>query len=94
MISIFRWDPKKARSNLRKHGVSFEEAGSVFRDTLSTTIGDPLHSLGEERFVTLRLSDRGRILVVVHSDLRNAVRIISARIATRSERKRYEEGAL
>lgn len=94
MISIFRWDPKKARSNLRKHGVGFEEAGSVFRDTLSTTIDDPLHSFEEERFVTLGLSDRGRILVVVHSDLRNAIRIISARIATRSERKRYEEGAL
>lgn len=48
MISIFRWDPKKARSNLRKHGVSFEEAGSVFRDTLSATVSDPLHSLGED----------------------------------------------
>ncbi len=94
MISIFRWDPQKARSNLRKHGVSFEGAGSVFRDTLSTTIGDPLHSFEEERFVPLGLSDRGRILVVVHSELRNAIRIISARIATRSERKRYDEGAL
>ena len=92
MISIFRWDPEKARANLRKHGVAFEEAASVFRDTLSTTINDPRHSFGENRFVTPGRSDRSRTLVVVHSDSGHAIRIISARLATRRERKRYEEG--
>jgi uncharacterized DUF497 family protein len=66
MEPVFRWHAKKARSNLRKHGVSFEEAASVFRDTLSVTIADPLHSSEGDRFVTIGQSARNRTLVVVH----------------------------
>jgi uncharacterized DUF497 family protein len=91
MASFFRWDPEKARSNVRKHGVTFEEAASVFRDTLSVTISDPLHSSEESRFVTIGRSDRGRTLVVVHSDPGDAIRIISVRLPTRRERRDYEE---
>ncbi|HUY13141.1 MAG TPA: BrnT family toxin [Terriglobia bacterium] len=94
MGPVFRWDPEKARSNLRKHGVSFEEAASVFRDILSVTVSDPLHSTEESRFVTLGRSERGRTLVVVHTEFGDAIRIISARLATRRERKDYEEGTL
>ena len=92
MGPVLRWDPEKARSNLRKHGVTFEEAAWVFRDVLSVTISDPLHSTEESRFVTIGRSDRGRILVVVHSEVGEAIRIISARLATRRERREYEEG--
>jgi uncharacterized protein len=91
MISFFRWDPEKACQNLRKHGVTFEEAISVFRDTLSVTIDDPLHSIEENRFVTIGYSSRRRTLVVVHSDSEDAIRIISARLPTRAERREYEE---
>jgi uncharacterized DUF497 family protein len=93
MTPSFLWDVEKARSNVRKHGVTFQEAASVFRDTLSVTIGDPLHSTEENRFVTIGQSDRGRTLVVVHLDLGDVIRIISARLATRGERRKYEEGA-
>ena len=92
MGSVLRWDPEKARSNLRKHGVSFEEAASLFRDVLSVTISDPLHSSEESRFVTIGRSDLGRTLVVVHSELGETIRIISARVATPRERRKYEEG--
>ena len=92
MGSVLRWDPEKARSNLRKHGVSFEEAASLFRDVLSVTISDPLHSSEESRFVTIGRSDRGRTLVVVHSEVGETIRIISARVATPRERRKYEEG--
>jgi uncharacterized DUF497 family protein len=94
MTSVFRWDPKKARSNVAKHGVTFEEAASAFRDTLSVTLSDPLHSIEENRFVTVGRSKRGRTLVVVHSDFEDAIRIITARLATRRERRNYEEGTL
>ncbi len=94
MTPVFRWDPEKAHSNLRKHGVTFEEAASVFRDILSVTISDPLHSTEESRFVTIGRSDRDRTLVVVHSDFGETIRIISGRLATRRERKEYEEAAL
>jgi uncharacterized DUF497 family protein len=94
MTSVFRWDPEKARSNLAKHGVTFEEAASAFQDTLSVTVGDPLHSIDENRFVTMGRSERGRTLVVVHSDFGDAIRIISARLATPCERKNYEEGTI
>lgn len=88
----FEWDEKKATENQRKHGVSFDEASTVFSDPLSGTIPDPLHSgLGEERFVTMGLSARGRLLVVVHLDSDEVVRIISARPATATERRSYEE---
>ncbi len=90
----FEWDKIKAEINAAKHDVTFEEASTVFGDTLSITIHDPEHSArGEHRFVTIGMSRRGRILVVVHTDRGNAVRIISARDATRKERKSYEEGS-
>jgi uncharacterized DUF497 family protein len=94
MGPVFRWDAEKARSNLRKHGVTFEEAASAFRDIFSVTIGDPLHSTEESRFVTIGRSDQGRTFAVVHSDFEETIRIISARLATRRERKEYEEAAL
>jgi len=94
MTSVFWWDAEKARSNVSKHAVTFEEAASVFRDTLSVTVSDPLHSTEESRFVTMGQSERGRTLVVVHSELGDAIRIISARLATRRERRDYEEGTL
>jgi len=87
----FQWDEAKAESNLRKHGVSFEEAASAFADPLSITIRDPLHSQGEDRFVLLGLSHTGRVLVVVHVERGASIRVISARAATRKERKTYEE---
>lgn len=88
----FEWDPKKARANLRKHGVSFDEAATVFLDDLSLTGDDPDHSVSEERFVTFGVSSAGRLLVVAHTERGERTRIISARPATRSERKLYEEG--
>jgi uncharacterized protein len=88
---IFEWDPFKAHQNLIKHGVSFEEASTVFRDTLSITIPDPLHSGGEERFILLGYSKNNRLLVVIHTDQQDKIRMISARRATRKERKYYEE---
>ena len=94
MGPVLRWHPEKARSNLRKHGVTFEEAASVFRDVLSVTISDPLHSTEESRFLTVGRSDRDRTVVVVHSELGETIRIISARPATRHERREYEEGTV
>jgi len=88
----FEWDPAKAAENLRKHGISFEEASSVFFDDLAATGRDPDHSLSEHRFVTFGLSSAGRLLVVSHADRRDGIRLISARPATRAERKLYEEG--
>jgi uncharacterized DUF497 family protein len=88
----FEWDPAKAADNLAKHGVSFEEAATVFRDTLSVTGEDPDHSVDEERFVILGVSTSGRLLVVAHTERGHTIRIISARPATRGERKIYEEG--
>lgn len=93
MGSTFEWDAKKAAQNQRKHGVSFEEAKTVFGDPLSSTIEDPLHStVDEQRFVTIGQSNRGRALVVVHSERGDTIRIISVRIATAHERESYEEG--
>lgn len=93
MALLFEWDPKKARSNIAKHGVSFDEASTAFQETLSVTISDPLHSEDEDRFVLLGYSYRDRLLVVVHTERGSRVRIISARPATRKERIRYEEDA-
>lgn len=87
----FEWDQEKAVSNLLKHGVSFEEAATVFSDFLSTTIPDPLHSEVEDRFITMGVSSTQRLLVVVHTDREDRIRLISARLATRYERKQYEE---
>jgi hypothetical protein len=87
----FEWDPAKAAENLRKHGVSFEEAQAVFADERALLLDDPGHSEGEDRFVLLGLSAAGRLLVVVHCyrEADAVIRIISARKATRSERASY-----
>lgn len=91
-IMSFEWDPRKAKANQRKHRVTFEEASSALRDRLSATGHDPDHSEDEDRFVTIGFSSRGRLLTVSHTDRGNAIRIISARIATSVERQIYEEG--
>ena len=88
----FEWDPGKAAENLAEHGVSFEEAATVFRDALSATGSDPDHSVDEERFITFGLSTAGRLLVVAHTDRDDTIRIISARPVTPREREIYEEG--
>lgn len=88
----FEWDTKKAIVNKRKHGVTFEEASSALRDPFSATAHDPDHSENEIRFVTFGVSSQGRLLTVSHTDRDNAVRIISARLATNIERQIYEEG--
>jgi uncharacterized protein len=87
----FEWDTKKAATNLSKHGVSFDEASTVFADSLSATTNDPDHSREESRLLTFGMSNAGRILVVSHTDRGATIRIISARLATRHERKMYEE---
>jgi uncharacterized protein len=91
MALEFEWDADKDKRNKNKRGVSFEEASTVFADPLSRTIADPVHSDEEDRFITLGESHRGRLLVVVFTDRGNKIRIISARVATRRERKDYEE---
>ena len=91
MIDSFEWNPKKAEANFRKHSVSFEEAASVFLDPLSLTVADPLHSDKENRFIITGLSDRQRHLVVVHTDRGDKIRIISARLTTSNERRKYEQ---
>ncbi len=90
MLPGFEWDQTKAEQNLKKHGVSFEEASTIFADPFSLTIDDPLHSVGEQRFTTLGLSEAQRLLVAVHTDRGDNIRIISARNATRRERETYE----
>ena len=92
MALEFEWDDEKAESNFKKHGVSFDEATTVFLDPLSITIPDPLHSEEEDRFVLLGESCLGRILVVVHGERGDNIRIISAREATRREKRTYAEG--
>lgn len=88
----FEWNRQKAIANRRKHGVSFEEAGSVFGDPLAVTYPDPDHSTDEDRLLTFGISQFGRLLVVCHTMRTAKIRIISAREATRHERKVYEEG--
>ncbi|MGO8703877.1 MAG: BrnT family toxin [Candidatus Brocadiia bacterium] len=87
----FSWDEEKARENLRKHGVSFEEASSVFADENARVKHDPEHSTEEDRFLLLGFSARGRVLVVCHAYQRKdeVIRIITARRATRNERRQY-----
>ena len=93
MALLFEWDPNKARNNLIKHGISFDEASSVFQDPLSITINDPLHSDDEERLVLIGCSCKKRLLVIVHTEQDDRIRIISARPATKTERLHYEENA-
>jgi uncharacterized DUF497 family protein len=85
----FEWDPAKAERNLTKHGVSFEEAVTAFSDPLSLTVFDPDHSADEDRYVLQGVSSFGRLLVVAHTDRAARIRIISARLATRRERRSY-----
>ena len=86
----FARDPSKAAANLKKHGVSFEEAVTVFYDPLAATFPDPDHSFEEERLITVGYSARGQLLVVSHAERRGGIRFISARRATAGERKRHE----
>ncbi|PKO20784.1 MAG: hypothetical protein CVU38_18315 [Chloroflexi bacterium HGW-Chloroflexi-1] len=88
----FEWDPKKAAINLRDHKVAFEEAATALEDELSLTGDDPDHSIDEARQIAFGVSSAGRLLVVSHTERGERIRIISARLATRSERKLYEEG--
>ncbi len=88
----FEWDESKAKVNTRKPGVTCEEASTVFADPRSVTIYDPVHSDDEGRYITLGESQRRRLLVVVFTDRGDRIRLISARIATRRERKDYEKG--
>jgi len=90
---IFKWDPAKAASNLKKHGVSFHEAASVLHDPLSTTFPDKDHSRREARYLTIGRSSKQRLLVVSHTHVGNSIRVISARQATKRERRFYEEGS-
>lgn len=87
----FEWDPKKAAKNLRKHRVSFNEAATVFGDILGTTMPDPDHSLVEDRYITVGMSSRRRLVMVAHTERGERVRIISARELTQAEREAYEE---
>jgi len=88
----FEWDSNKAARNLQKHGVSFQEATTIFGDVLSATFPDPDHSVGESRYITIGVSRLGHLLVVAHTDRNDRIRIISARLATRQEQQFYEEG--
>lgn len=87
----FEWDRKKAKYNLRKHGVSFEEASTVFDDVLASFYEDPDHSVHEKRFLMMGTSARGRLLYIAFADRSRRIRIISARIPTKQEKKLYEE---
>jgi len=89
----FEWDGEKAKANFKKHGVTFDEAATVFTDPFSVTIPDPVHSAGEQRYVDIGSSDKGRVLVVVYTERGSKIRIISCRRATLSERTLYEEGS-
>jgi len=88
----FTWDSNKAAANLKKHGVDFREAATVFDDPLSTTFPDDDHSSSQRRFLTIGMSAHGRALVVSHSEVGDQIRLISARETTRRERRFYEEG--
>lgn len=89
---VFTWDSAKAATNLKKHGVDFREAATVFDDSLSTAFPDADHSAAERRFLIMGTSAQGRVLVVAYTEQGERVRIISGRLATRRERAFYEEG--
>jgi uncharacterized protein len=88
----FQWDPSKASRNTKKHGVSFEESVTVFGDPLAVTIADPDHSVGEFRLLTIGYSRSQRLLVVSHTERKGEIRLISARLASKQEKKNYESG--
>lgn len=91
MTLTFEWDEKKANENLEKHGVSFDEAKTVFNDPFSVTIYDPDHSIDEHRYIDIGLSSKGRLIVVSYIERGEKIRIISSRKATKKEQKDYEE---
>jgi uncharacterized DUF497 family protein len=91
MAYVFEWDPRKATENLLKHGISFDEAMTVFGDPLAILLRDPSHERSERRYLLLGESHQGRLLVVAHADRPPRTRIISARTPTRRERQAYEE---
>jgi uncharacterized DUF497 family protein len=88
----FEWDPDKAAANLKKHGVDFVEATTIFGDPLEVTISDPNHSKGETRFLSLGLSAEARILVVAYTEREGKIRVVHARVAAPKERRAYESG--
>ncbi len=88
----FEWDERKADYNLQKHGVSFQEAATVFYDPIAITFADPDHSDDEDRFIVIGTSAKGRLLMVAHTDRGNRIRIISARTLRPKERRLYESG--
>lgn len=90
---LFEWDPIKAKKNIEIHDVSFDEASTAFKDTLSLTIHDPLHSDEEDRFTLIGNSVKNRLLVIVHTVRGDKIRIITARKVTKNEREQYEENA-
>jgi hypothetical protein len=86
----FKWDERKARRNRQKHGISFDEATTIFKDPFSITILDPDHSDDETRFIDIGFSDQGRLLVVVYTERDDHIRIISSRVAHKAEQESYE----
>ena len=92
MELIFEWDDQKAKENLKKHKISFQEGATIFHDTFVATMPDPDHSEEEERHISIGRSAKGRLLVVNHTERGTKTRIISCRNATANERERYEEG--
>jgi uncharacterized DUF497 family protein len=88
----FEWDEDKAKANLKKHRVGFDEAITIFTDPFSMTIHDPDHSADEQRYIDIGSSDQGRVLVVVYTERGSNIRLVSCRKSTPSERKRYEQG--
>jgi len=90
MALFFEWDENKASTSLKKHDVSFEEATTVFGDTWSITVRDPLHSIDEDHFIIIGYSCKHRLAVVIHTERGDNIRIISARLATKRERNFYE----
>ena len=91
MALVFIWDTKKAQNNLNKHGISFEDASSAFGDPLSVTIPDPEHSRGENRYILIGQTLDSKLVVVSHTERGSTIRIISARFASKHERRAYEE---
>lgn len=88
----FEWDPKKATANVKKHGVTFREAATIFGDPLAITFDDPDHSMSENRYITFGLSLQKRLIVVSHTERVDRTRIINARLMDRKEKRIYEEG--
>ena len=90
---LFEWDTEKAKKNIKVHDVSFDEASTVFKDNLSLTIYDPMHSEEEDRLILIGNSCKNRLLIIVHVERGDKIRIITARKATKKEREQYEENA-